>query len=281
MRVIFAEWPENPFFNLAFEEAFMRINKGPALRLWRNDRAVIIGRHQCAALEVNSYALEEHGVKLVRRFTGGGAVYHDLGNINYSIVAGKEYATNVLDLFKLVGKTISSALESLGIEGVYYRPLNDIEVKGLKISGLAGLTLSDRVFVHGALLVGSDLSILGKVLKISREKLSDKKFTESRRKRVTTVEEELGRKVNLKEIYKAIVDSLSDTLKLTPEESEPNEEEIGEALNLYKGKYSRLSWNLRYMNFIRDMLEEREVEILMKVATPDNEQEKIIGGLLR
>ena len=279
LRVLVAEWPGNQFFNLGFEEAFLRVFSGvAALRFWRNDRVVVIGRHQCAALEVDALALRREGVKLTRRFTGGGAVYHDLGNINYALVIkrGLSGVKSVVELFRLVGEAVASALESLGARGAYYRALNDIEIEGLKVSGLAGMTLPGKVFVHGALLVGSDLSILGRVLRVSREKLSDKRFVASRRKRVITLEEAVGRKLAPEEIYRAISDALAEKLGLSPASDSPSQEELREALRLYREKYSRTEWHLKYLGFIEDALTGEELEALKWAASPDPGQEKIV-----
>jgi len=279
LRVFVAEWPSNQFFNLGFEEAFMRVFSGDAaLRFWRNDRVVVIGRHQCAALEVDATALRGLGVRLTRRFTGGGAVYHDLGNINYALVArrGLGGARRVVELFRIVGEAVAEALGSLGARGAYYRALNDVEINGLKVSGLAGMTMQDRIFVHGALLVGSDLAVLGKVLRVSREKLSDKRFVASRRKRVVTLEEALGRRVAPREVYKAISDALAEKLGLGTEEDNPSGAELREAIRLYREKYSRPSWNLRYIGFVETMLSREELEALRWAAQPSPEQDEIV-----
>jgi len=284
LRVVVAEWPGNQFFNLGFEEAFLRVFRGEAaLRFWRNDRVVVIGRHQCAALEVDALALRREGVKLTRRFTGGGAVYHDLGNINYALVIkrGLSGVKSVVEFFRLVGEAVASALESLGAKGAYYRALNDVEIDGLKVSGLAGMTLPGKVFVHGALLVSSDLSILGRVLRVSREKLSDKRFVASRRKRVITLEEAVGRKLSPGEVYRAISDALAEKLGLSPANDSPSQGELREALRLYREKYSGTRWHLKYLGFVEDTLPREELEALRWAASPDPEQEKIVEEVER
>jgi len=274
LRVINAEWPKNPFFNLAFEEAFLLANEPPALRLWRNDRVIVIGRFQCAALEVNAVEAYRLNVKLVRRFTGGGEVYHDLGNVNYAIVLSEDVG-GVVEAFKLVGDLVSQALNSLGVKA-RYRPLNDIEVNGRKISGLAACRVRGKLFVHGAMLVSSDLSILWRVLKASKEKLLDKKFVGSKVKRVITLEEALGRRVGIEEVYKAITDSLADTLKDHPIWDKPRKAELKLAYELYQSKYSKIEWNLRYLKLVREHIDREELEALLAIAKPGEEEEKAI-----
>ncbi|MCC6033710.1 MAG: lipoate--protein ligase family protein [Desulfurococcaceae archaeon] len=278
LRVLVAEWPENQFFNLAFEEVLYLESKLPTLRFWRNDKVVVIGRFQSPPLEINSLEARDLGIKLVRRFTGGGAVYHDLGNVNYALTL-PNHKLSIEESFSVVASAVVEALGSLGVSKAYYRPLNDIEVDGLKISGMAACRTHDRVFVHGAMLVSSDISILWRVLKISREKLSDKKFTQSRVKRVTTVNEVLGRTVSPEELYKAISEALSRRLGLEVEWGAPDNTELRKALNMYKGKYATLEWNLKYVDEVRDLISDEEYEALKAIARPSKHQERFIEVL--
>jgi lipoate-protein ligase A len=271
IKVLLDEWPDNPFFNLAFEEALYRRTQEPVIRIWRNDKVVVIGRHQCALLEVNAIEARSLGVKLVRRFTGGGAVYHDIGNVNYAIVIPRSIIklNNVEEAFKIVGEAVVKALRSLGVTEVKYRPLNDIEVKGRKISGMAATLSRDKVFVHGALLVKSDLSVLWKVLRVSKEKLSDKKFVSSRTRVVTTLSEELGHDVSLDVLYEEISRELSDAVGAKDfEYAKASNDLLDEAKKLYRERYSQISWNLKYLNFVKNFAPKDEVEALLEIAKP-------------
>lgn len=280
LRVIIAEWPQNQFFNLAFEEAIYLEAKHPTLRLWRNDRAVIIGRYQSPILEVNALEAKKLGVKLVRRFTGGGAVYHDLGNVNYALtLPNYESELDIEAMFKIVGEAVVEALKSLGIDGAYYRPLNDVEVDGLKISGMAASKTSKRAFIHGAMLVSSDISTLWRILKISKEKLSDKKLTESKVKRVTTVREVLNKDVSLNEVYEAIANAIAKKFALKAEWGEVKRDEIKKSLDLYRRKYSRLEWNLSYVNELKALISKEEEDALKEISIPDPVQERVIEWL--
>lgn len=278
LRVLVAEWPENQFFNLAFEEVLYLGSKQPTLRFWRNDKVVVIGRFQSPPLEINALEARDLGIRLVRRFTGGGAVYHDLGNVNYALTL-PGYNLNIEESFSVVGSAIVEALSSLGVSKAYYRPLNDVEVDGLKVSGMAACRSHDRVFVHGAMLVSSDISTLWRVLKISKEKLSDKKFTQSRVKRVTTVNEVLGRAVRPDELYKAISETLSRRLGLEIEWGKHQSNELTKALNLYRRKYATLEWNLKYVDEVKDLITEEEYEALKEIARPSEQQERFIEVL--
>lgn len=280
LRVFVAEWPENQFFNLAFEEGFCFAAREPALRFWRNDKVVVIGRFQSPVLEINAVEALSLGVRLVRRFTGGGAVYHDLGNLNYALVL-PGYGLDVEEAFRLVGEAVVEALEGLGVKGAYYRPLNDVEVDGLKVSGMAAYRSRGRIFVHGAMLVSSDIPTLWRVLKVSGVKLSDKKLTESRVKRVTTLREVLGERIGFEEVINAVSEALSRRLGLRIEWSDPKEEEVMEAMNLYRSRYSRLEWNLAYVEELRNLLSDEEYKALKEISKPSPLQERVLSSWMK
>ncbi|MEM0014665.1 MAG: biotin/lipoate A/B protein ligase family protein [Zestosphaera sp.] len=280
LRTFTAEWPGNQFFNLAFEEGFYSVAREPTIRFWRNDRVVIIGRFQSPVLEVNAVEALGLGVRLVRRFTGGGAVYHDLGNLNYAL-ALPGYSLDVEEAFRLVGEAVAEALKDLGVKDAYYRPLNDIEVGGLKVSGMAAHRSHDRIFVHGAMLLSSDISVLWRVLKVSEVKLSDKRFTGSRVKRVVTVSEALGRAVSPEEVIDAILEVLARRMRLRIKQSDVGREELVKALDLYRSRYSRLEWNLAYVEELRDLLNEEEYEALKEISKPSPQQEEVLSSWMK
>ncbi|MEM3926691.1 MAG: lipoate--protein ligase family protein [Desulfurococcaceae archaeon] len=279
LRVFIAEWPVNPFFNIAFEEAVFLEARSPYLRFWRNDKAVVIGAFQCSVLEVNAHVAVQHGIKLTRRFTGGGAVYHDLGNINYALTL-PGYELGLEDAFKLVGESVATALRELGVNA-YYRPLNDIEVDGLKISGMAASRRHDRVFVHGSLLVSSDLSILQSVLKISGEKVSDKKYVKSRTKRVATLREVLGKKVDIDTLYNLIASNIARKLGMSYKRVDIDIPFLKTAIKLYRTKYSSAKWNLGCLDEFIDMLSKEEINSFIEIATPDERQEEVVKDMER
>ncbi len=271
LKILVDEWPGNPFYNLAFEEAFYKVFKEPALRIWRNNRVIVIGRHQCALLEVNAREAEKLGVKLVRRFTGGGAVYHDIGNINYSVIIPKGTLgiKDVEDAFRIVGEIVVNTLKNIGINDAKYRPLNDIEISGLKVSGMAATWSRDKLFVHGALLVSSNLSILQKVLKISKEKTSDKRFISSRKRTVTTLKEVLKKEIKFDEMINAFAEVFSKALGFNSHFIYNDDKKIERLANeAYETKYSKTSWNLKYLSFVKEVFPEEEVRALVNIAKP-------------
>jgi lipoate---protein ligase len=236
--------------NLAVEEAIPRVvGEGEApstVRFWHNSNTIVIGCFQSAKLEVNMEACAQTGTKIVRRFTGGGAVYHDGGNLNYAISLRKGHPLvpeqNLQSVFQRLSEGAVEGLRKLGVNAEF-QPINDIQVGGRKLSGAAGSIRWNSVFHHGCILVGSDLSILGKVLNVPRTKLDDKHVA-SVQKRVTTVRDELGRDISTKEVQDAIVGGIESCYGVRVAPSELKKEELGLAEELYQTKYSRLEWNL-------------------------------------
>ncbi len=158
---LFVSQSNDPFVNLAFEETLLR-EGGDAAFLWVNSPCVVIGRNQNPFHETDPAFLKAHGIALARRLSGGGAVYHDRGNLNYSI------ASDALDENKAANWALS-ALDRLGIHAdVTGR--NDITVDGMKIGGLAE-RYDGRNLQHGTLLVSVDMLMLTQALRPSAFKL--------------------------------------------------------------------------------------------------------------
>ena len=156
----------DPYFNMAFDQAVLE--HGPqeqVFYLWRNSPAVIIGRNQNAYAEVNLPFLESSGIALVRRITGGGAVYHDLGNLNYSIVGPTRFFESERPAL------IAEALRSMGIPAEL-GGRNDIFVDGRKCSGYARRLWKDRTMIHGTLMFDVDLEQLVQALSAPGGKMS-------------------------------------------------------------------------------------------------------------
>ena len=161
----------NPYINLALEEklcAFARDNDAPLLYLWQNSLCCVIGVNQNPWLECNTEEMEACGALLVRRKTGGGAVCHDLGNLNFSFC----YPENGFDT-KDGNSVILSALSSLGIEAEA-SGRNDLCISGKKFSGSAFRRAEGFSLHHGTLLVSSELSLFPKLLTPDSEKLKAK-----------------------------------------------------------------------------------------------------------
>ena len=168
----------DPYFNMAFDEYCLRKfgAEGPLFYLWRNRPSVIIGLNQNAYGEVNLDCLRQRGILLARRVTGGGAVYHDLQNINYSII-GRGVSP----------EPIVSALRSLGVDAAP-SGRNDIFVGGRKVSGYARRVWRGHELVHGTLMFDVDIDALSSALDVSGSKF-EARGVASVRSRVANLKE--------------------------------------------------------------------------------------------
>ena len=156
--------------NMAFDEFALESLPldEPVFYLWRNAPSVIIGLNQSAYAEVNLDYLKEHGIALARRVTGGGAVYHDLQNLNYTIVGkSRDLNADYPDYLHIM----VNALRQLGVPAEL-SGRNDIMVEGRKCSGYAKRVWKDRLMVHGTLMFDVDLSVLQKALSVPGSKMS-------------------------------------------------------------------------------------------------------------
>lgn len=162
----------DPYYNMAFDEYCLEslpIDE-PVFYLWQNRPAVIVGCNQEVNTEVNLEYLKQKGIALVRRVTGGGAVYHDLGNLNYTIVGRSEDLERDYPEYASI---MMKALQSLGVPATL-SGRNDILVNGKKVSGFAKRVIRNRLMVHGTLMYRVDVDVLTNVLNPSVTKLQSK-----------------------------------------------------------------------------------------------------------
>lgn len=239
---------DNPYMNLSVEEAIPRkVGEGVApntIRLWRNPNTVVIGYFQSAMLEVNFEACKKFGTNVVRRFTGGGAVYHDYGNLNYAISLHRNHSlvrSDILETFKALASGVIKGLNTLGIS-VRHEPINSLQVNGWKIGGAAGSIKWEALFYHGSILVNSNLNLLSKVLNTSEEK-RESKYVHSVRKNVSTLSIELQRDVSILEVKEALTKGFEKTFAIKLVKGELTDEEKDLTQKLFEEKYSTDEWN--------------------------------------
>lgn len=153
----------DPFKNLALEEYILKnlFKEETIVFLWQNSSSVIIGRNQNIYEEVNLVYADQNNIPIIRRKSGGGAVYHDLGNINYSIITDK---TGHVKAYEKLTKPIIKFLNSLDLEA-HFSGKSDIYIKDTKISGNAQYLFGNRILHHGTLLFNSNLDTLNQILK--------------------------------------------------------------------------------------------------------------------
>ena len=182
----------NPYRNLATEEYLFETSDDDVMILWQNDPTVVIGKNQNAFAEINTDFTEKKGILIARRISGGGAVYHDLGNVNYTFISTK--SKNEID-FKTFTLPIIEALAHLGISAEL-TGRNDIEVCGKKISGNAQHVKENKVLHHGTLLFNSDLGVLSSALNVDEEKIKTKAI-KSARSRVINIIDLIEKKISV------------------------------------------------------------------------------------
>jgi len=173
----------DPAYNLAFEEYFLTEMQGEFVLLWQNRPTVVVGCNQNVYKEINFTALEQRDISLVRRQTGGGAVYHDLGNVNFSFIT--PYHDGDLSDMKKFCEPVVGYLATLGVKAEV-GGRNDILVDGMKFSGNAQAVRKNRILHHGTLLFDTDLSVLSNVLSPDPKKFTGKGI-DSVRSRVTNL----------------------------------------------------------------------------------------------
>ena len=179
------------YFNLALEEyVFKNFKDDSYLLLWKNDNCIVLGKHQNAFEEVNIKAVEEMHIKITRRITGGGTVFHDKGNLNYSLIA--PYDASTFGGYDVFLTPVIEALKSMGIPAVKKRS-SDIAIGKKKISGNAQTVKNGRVLHHGTLLFDADLFLLSKLLKTSEGSITSRAI-QSFRSDVTNIKEHINNK---------------------------------------------------------------------------------------
>ncbi|MDR2022633.1 MAG: lipoate--protein ligase [Hungatella sp.] len=190
----------DPCFNIAAEhQLFLTSEEDIHLFLWQNDSSVIIGRNQNLYAECNLEYLREHNVKAVRRFSGGGAVYHDKGNVNFTFIT-KEASASQDHFIKL----IQSAMQRLGID-CEFSGRNDLLFKGRKFSGHAYYTDGDNYMYHGTVMVNVNFEQLENALTPSKIKLKSK-GVESVRSRVINLSE-INSEITAQSVIQAFIET--------------------------------------------------------------------------
>ena len=229
----------DPAFNLAAEQyVFESLPKDRNyFMLWQNDNAVIIGKYQNTLAEINQPYVEAHKIKVVRRLSGGGAVFHDLGNLNYTYItdAGELETLNM----RIFCEPIVKALAEFGV-AAEINGRNDMTIHGKKFSGNAQYIRHGRVMHHGTLLYNSDLSAVSKALQVDPEKIRAKGM-ESVRSRVTNIRRYLKEDVPLfafREMLLAFIRRGTES-----EEYAFSEKDLREIVRIKQERYDTWEWN--------------------------------------
>ena len=227
----------DPYYNLAFEETVLRRRtQGDWLLLWQNDNTIVVGQNQNTEEEIDRAFVEAHHINVVRRTTGGGAVYHDLGNLNYSFITDLGEAEKLT--MERFTRPVVAALRGLGLEAEA-SGRNDILVAGRKVSGTAQRILGGRILYHGCLLFDADPSMVAGALRADPEKFASKS-TKSVRSRVANIRPYLKEDMTLPQFWAYLKDALAAG-GLTPDALTAEELAAVEALKAEK--YDTFAWN--------------------------------------
>lgn len=229
----------NPYFNLALEEyALKHLNLGDdMIILWINEPTVVIGRNQNTIEEINSKFIKENNINVVRRMSGGGAVYHDYGNVNYTFITSSE--GDSANNFRKFTQPVIDLLNELGVKAEF-SGRNDITVDGKKVSGTAQYYYKDRMLHHGAILFHTNLDMLKDVLNVKLDKIESKGI-KSVRSRVANIYDYLPKKMGPMEFKEALSKFLLSSSKENKEYRLTNEDVV--AINKMKDeKYSTWEW---------------------------------------
>lgn len=228
----------DPTLNLALEEYALKAVDiaHDHLLFYVNEPAVIIGKHQNTAAEINAEFIEENNIHVVRRISGGGAVYHDHGNLNFSFIT--QASKHRFHRYESFLRPVVAALQTLGVPADL-NGRNDIVVGDKKISGNAQYQLGNRMFCHGTVLVSSALEDVVAALNVNPDKIISKGI-QSIRSRVANINEYLAEPISVDQLKKHFIASFASQSLTRHQLSEADWEKIHELANT---KYRSWDWN--------------------------------------
>ncbi|WP_019153325.1 lipoate--protein ligase [Robertmurraya massiliosenegalensis] len=230
----------DPQINLAIEEYALKnldINE-TYLLFYINGPSIIIGKNQNTIEEINTEYVEANGIKVVRRLSGGGAVYHDLGNLNFSFITKDDGQS--FHNFKKFTEPVVQALHKLGVNAEL-SGRNDILVEGRKISGNAQFSTRGRMFSHGTLMLDSEIDNVVAALKVKKDKIESKGI-KSIRSRVANISEFLTEKISIEDFRALLLEYIFDG-KENIEEYVLTETDWENIYQLSKERYQNWDWN--------------------------------------
>jgi lipoate---protein ligase len=230
----------NPAFNLAAEEYVLKNFTENCFMLWRNENAIIVGQHQNTLAEINVDYVKEKSITVIRRLSGGGAVFHDLGNLNFTFIMNSSGGEEKIAHFQEYTVPILEVLQNLGVDA-RFEGRNDLTIEGKKFSGNAEHIWKNRILRHGTLLFSSVMNDLHLALKVNPLKFQDK-AVKSVRSRVTNISEHLKidldvlafRDIIMNHVMKKFDGSTFYTF---------TEEDLSKINHLVETKYGTWEWN--------------------------------------
>jgi lipoate---protein ligase len=231
----------DPYFNLASEEFLLKSFTEDIFMLYCNEPSVIVGKHQNTFAEINYWYVKEKKIKVVRRLSGGGTVFHDSGNLNFCFISnGRE--GNLVD-FRKFTTPILDVLKKLNVSAER-SGRNDLIIKGLKFSGNAEHVYKNRTLHHGTILFSSHLNQLIEALKVDPQKYKDK-AVKSVPGKVTNIIDHLSEKISIENFRDIITQHILSKYSGALKYSFSNQDESAIS-TLVENKYSTWEWNFGY-----------------------------------
>ncbi|MEA4816831.1 MAG: lipoate--protein ligase [Lachnospiraceae bacterium] len=273
--MIYIESPSNdPRFNLALEQyVFDNMDKSKEyFMLWQNDNTIVVGKHQNAISEINMEYVKEHNIKVVRRLSGGGAVYHDMGNLCFTfIVDGGDMSTFDFSKFCI---PIIKALDKFGVKAEL-NGRNDMTIDGKKFSGNSQYSKNNRVLHHGTIMYNSNIGVVAASLNVSKDKIESKGI-KSVKSRVTNVKEYIKDDIHVDEFKNMLLRFMFEDGDI--EEYKLTENDLKEIIKIKENKYDTWEWTFgsspRY-----NILKERRIEGCGKIEIYMEVKNGIINSL--
>ncbi|MGE5580983.1 MAG: lipoate--protein ligase [Bacillota bacterium] len=266
----------DPYFNLALEEYLLKEFNHECFMLWRNEPSIIIGKNQNTLAEINLEYVREHGIKVVRRLSGGGAVFHDLGNLNFTFIIN-DTQDSFCDFRKFTAPIIE-VLAKLGIKAEL-SGRNDLTVSGLKFSGNAQFKHKDRLLHHGTILFSAAIPDITAALQVNPDKFEGKGI-KSVASRVTNIQSHLSQPLTIEELEIMIRDHMaSDRENYTLYSLTPMD--IDKVNQLVQEKYATWEWNYgvspRYNLRNKARIAGSSIEVLLDVKDGIIQNARIFG----
>jgi len=244
--------PRGAYLNMGIDEALLdSVAEGrspPVMRFYMWDpSAISIGYFQSMDLEVDVSKCKEMGVDVVRRITGGGAVYHDrVGELTYSVVVPERYPgipRDILESYRHICAGIIRGMEEMGV-AASFRPINDIVVGDRKISGNAQTRRRGCILQHGTLLLDVDVETMFSILRVPDEKLKDK-IIRNVKGILTSLKGELGEMPDATRVADLVEGGMTSSMGIETSPSELTPEEMSNAERISKERYSATDWIFR------------------------------------
>ena len=225
-------------FNIASEEYLFNCKQDNIFLLYQNNKAIIVGRKQNTIAEINQEYIQENQIKVVRRMSGGGAVFHDIGNLNFCFII-RNVDTFESD-FSRYTQPIIEVLQSLGVNA-RLEGRNDLTIDGKKFSGNAKYFRGNTLLQHGTLLFDSNISDVTKALNVDPSKFNDKSV-KSVRSRITNITEHLKTPVSMETFEDLIIKNIL-SLYQDADYYEYTDKDLEAIETLKKDKYANWEWN--------------------------------------